>query len=159
MLQLEVQPETKRLRHTIDRIPLLVCADNFWLLATSSQMLQMMGQLWLQIQDSYDAEVGLSECVWTTAAKDEEAGSIRLKGVLLERRSRAKGFVALGATITFDNCSSVPLERCIARAWAALNRHRKILCTKNSNLRLRLGLVQRFAPPALLHCIGSLHHM
>ena len=63
----------------------------------------------------------------------------------------------LGAQVTFDNCASVALQKCITNAWNAFNKHKGLLCSKRGSLKKRLDLLDKFVRPAVSYCIGSLH--
>ncbi|CAK0840877.1 unnamed protein product, partial [Prorocentrum cordatum] len=63
----------------IARLPLMVFADNFYLLASSAQMLRAMWTEWHRIlRQRFACTVLLSDCFWLTTAKDS-AATLRLE--------------------------------------------------------------------------------
>ena len=84
-------------------LSLLLFADNFWLLATSPQMLEAMTQKWLDLLTAAGWEVPLEETTWCTTAPDEHHWKVHAQGCALPHSSRKVGFMALGVWLTFDN--------------------------------------------------------
>ena len=92
-----------------------------------------------------------------TNLEDDLCLNLKIEETLIERAERRKGMKILGAIVTADNVATAPLEYSIQKAWAAFNRHKKVLCCKNANMRPRFCLLNRFVLPVLRYCAGSLH--
>ena len=136
-------------------LSLLFFADNFWLLATSPQMLEAMTQKWLDLLTAAGWEVPLEETTWCTTAPDEHHWKVHAQGSALPRSSRKVGFMALGVRLTFDNSFAYELSERISKAWRAFYKYRDLLCCKNCPMKPRLKLLRLLVACALFWCAGS----
>ena len=58
----------KRARYDTERLPLIVFADNFWLLGTSLTQLKSMTLYWHSLLKKAGLSVDISESCWSTTA-------------------------------------------------------------------------------------------
>ena len=131
-------------------IPILVFADNFWILSKSPSHLQDMFQCWLLILAERGWQVPVPECTWCTTASDDTEGEIvDMFGQVVKRASRSVGFKALGSWISFDNSSSKEIEYRIGQCWKAFESHRDMLCNQRGSLRRRLELLDKVVLPSI----------
>ena len=154
----DVGPQPKRPRTHRQRLPILVYADNYWLLATSFSMLQSMTKCWHKIlTDKFECKTSYKDCRWITTAGDNLGFNLQIDGVAIPRAPRAQGIKVLGAQVSMDNCATAAINRCIANSWVAFRKHKDLLCNKQASPSRRLQLLDRFVRPAVSYCIGSLN--
>ena len=136
-------------------LPILVFADNFWILSKSAPELEAMFSWWFERLRNFGWTVPLEECTWMTSAKDKEVWRVRVGEVEIKRVGRAAGFGALGTLLAADSRTERELENRARRAWAAFFKHEFILCCRNAPLKSRLKLLQILVEPTLFWCAGS----
>ena len=73
-------------------LSVLCFADNFWIIATSADMLQDMFTAFLDRLESSGWIVPLKECSWSTTAADDTPFQILVRDTAVERTSRHEGF-------------------------------------------------------------------
>ncbi len=69
-------------------VSLILVADNDWLVATTPEMLSAMTNEWLRLLGGVGWETPTENLTWCTAAEDEFAANIRVKGTLTRRAGR-----------------------------------------------------------------------
>jgi hypothetical protein len=132
-------------------IPILVFADNFWLISNSPSHLENMLKVWLECLQTKGWKVPLKECVWCTTAPDELNISIYGDNEQLVRRAAKKeGFKALGAWITFDNKFNVEISYRIQQSWKAVHSHRDLFTNTKASITKRLELLNKVVVPSIL---------
>ncbi len=138
--------------------PIILFADNFWLLDSDCCRLQDMYRCWLDLLRRAGWEVQTEECTWTTSADEDipwHEGIRDEEGREVKRSSKAEGFKVLGTMYTLDNNDERELQHRVARAWKAWFRWRSILCCRHTAPAKRLRLAERVLRPAVLWCAGS----
>ena len=148
----------KRSKQRQQRIPIIVYADNYWLLATNLDMLKKMTDCWHGIiTERLDCRITLNECTFATTRPDDNIYDLRLDSVSIKRAPRSTGFKVLGAQVTFDNSASAAVTKLIANAWGAFHKHRGVLCTKKASPARRMHLLDTFVRPVAMYAVGSLN--
>ncbi len=61
-------------------VNLILFADNYWLVATTPDMLSDMRTEWLRLLGEVRWEAPTEDLTWCTAAEDEFVANIRVKG-------------------------------------------------------------------------------
>ena len=97
---------------------LILFADNYWVVATTPEMLSDMTNGWLHLLGEVRWETPTEDLTWGTAAVDEHRADIRVNGALTRRAGREIGFKVLGTMITFDNKFDVEGGNRLTRATA-----------------------------------------
>lgn len=139
----------------VGSLPLLLFADNFWLLGRNSQELNLMLAAWMQCLRDVDLDVPISECVWTTTESDDfKAHEVARNGEVVVRAPRAKGFKALGVQIQMDGGFKLELEAREQAFWRMFWNHSEVLCAQSTPLEPRLRLVGQIFQSSLW-CAGS----
>ena len=129
----------------------IVCfADNYWLFATSANMLESMANEWLTLLDDAGFHTPVDDLTWCTTAPDDFHASISVKGHEAQRTSRKVGFKVLGTLQTFDNTCNVEIKHRVDKAWKAFHLHRDILCSKSASMGKRLRCLQALVASTLL---------
>ena len=109
-------------------IPIVVFADNFWLLSNSPTHLQAMFQCWIQMLGARGWKAPTLECVWCTTAPDDLGCEIKdAEGVVVRRAERCAGCKVLGAWLTFDNSCTREVEYRVGQSWEVFGAHRDML--------------------------------
>ena len=77
-------------------VDLILFADNYWIIATSPQMLWQMTTEWLRLLGEVGWETPTSELTWCTTMDDEVMTKIEINGEMAKRagRKRASKFWA-----------------------------------------------------------------
>ncbi len=148
---------SKKAKINRERLPILVYADNYWLLANTLEMLGNMVQCWHRVLRGFDCHVVLAECVWATTLRDNVRLRLCVDGHVFHRVPRAEGFKVLGSQVSFDQSAAAAMRRCFANAWTAFQKHRAVLCCRRAPLARRFTLLDRFVKPAALFGAGSLN--
>ena len=137
-------------------LPLLLFADNFWLLSTSAAELTRMTQVWLGILSKYGWSVPLHEATWcTTAEGTGREWAVNVHGDVVKRTPHKVGFRALGVQITFDNGFAMELKERFARAWRAFYANSDLLCCRSAPIDKRLRLLEAIVMHSLFWCSSS----
>ncbi len=102
-------------------VNLIMFADNYWLVATSAQMLTLMTREWLSLLERVGWETPVEELSWCTTADDDSNLRIIVNDKLARRPKRGAGFKVLGTMVTFDNNFDVEIENRLARASATFS--------------------------------------
>ena len=131
-------------------LPILVFADNFWLISNSPIHLQVMFRVWLHILKDHGWHVPVDECTWCTTAADAADGNfLDAQGQCVRRSPRDVGFKALGSYVTFDNSCTKELLYRVGQSWKAFGSHRDMLRSPKSSLRKRFALLDSVAFPSV----------
>ena len=86
-----------------DFLPIIVFADNFWILSKSPEELQNMSNIWFSRCAFAGWAIPHNECVWSTTLTDYECRwKLIVEGNTIERRSRDDGVKVLGCVISCD---------------------------------------------------------
>ena len=137
-------------------LPILLFADNYWLIARSNADLEEMTALWLDMLNEHGWGTPHSELTWATTLKDEEfTGKVIIEGKEVSRADRNVGFKALGTYITFNGRNDHELKLRIARAWQAFHKYACILCNKKASTPNRLRMFVVLLHATLFWCSGS----
>ncbi len=122
---------------------LLLFADNYWIIATSIQELQAANDHWQSLLNAAGWETPASELCYATTADDGNFADkpIYSGGTVIQRKSRAEGFKALGTQITFSCRDDKELERRFKAAWCSFHKHADILCCGAAPMKNRLDFL------------------
>ena len=142
--------------HYNDFLPIIVFADNFWLISKSPQELQMMANIWFSRCSYAGWNIPHSECCWATTLTDRECTwKLVVEGNIIERRSRDDGVKVLGCVISCDGRMDIELSLRITAAWNAFYTHRDTLQCSSVPMAKRLKLLQCVVEPSLFWCAGT----
>ncbi len=108
-------------------VNLIMFADNYWLVATSAQMLTLMTREWLSLLERVGWETPVEELSWCTTADDDINLKIIVNDKLVRRPKRGEGFKVLGTMVTFDNNFDVEIENRLARTSATFSANGDLL--------------------------------
>ena len=136
-------------------VSLVLFADNYWLVATSPQMLQAMTVEWLRLLGEVGWKTPTSELTWCTTTEDNVKYDITINGEVVTRSEKKKGFKVLGTLLTFDNNFDVEIENRLARAWRALHANWELLGCKSIPLTRRLQVFRSTVEASFFWCAGS----
>ena len=137
-------------------VSLLLFADHFWLLASSSDQLTAMTLSWLGILESHGWVVPIDEATWSTTGPDDNIEwKVCLPGGNVRRSFRNEGFKALGTWITFDNSFERELQERISAAWRAFFVKKELLCCHAAPFDKRVELLESLVSRSLFWCSGS----
>ena len=163
--------QAKRTRYNTERIPLLLFADNFWLIGTSPRQLTMMARKWHELLHQSGFGVDLSDWTWTSTALEHEASEIRLPNLwptllakpsdsaelLVNHEPRSGAIKVLGSMISATGDCTCEVEHRIVKAWASFHKHRELLMARSGSAYQRLDFLRRVVLPCLLFNIGTCH--
>lgn len=168
--------QAKRNRREIQRLPLLIFADNFWLLAQSPRQLQSMATQWFMLLDRAGFSVELDDCIWTatkttrachtTPAPTVQVPNLwpRLRAgpgddamVKIPWREPEVPTKILGSYITMTNDATAEIEYRISRAWCTFNLYRGLLMARAIPYAKRVSALHRTVLRTLLYGIGTLN--
>ena len=134
---------------------LVLFADNYWLVATSPQMLQLMTIEWLKLLGEVGWKTPTTELTWCTTTEDNVKHDIIINGEVVTRAEKKKGFKVLGTLLTFDNNFDVEIENRLARAWRALHANWELLGCTSIPLTRRLQVFRSTVEASFFWCAGS----
>ena len=97
-------------------VNIILFADNYWLVATSADMLRAMTEKWLDLLAEYGWETPVSDLTWCSTVTDNERAQFEIRGQKALRTTAAVGFKVLGTMLTFDNKMDVEIEYRLSRA-------------------------------------------
>ena len=170
-------PPEKRRRVHHERLPLLLFADNYWILATTKRQLIAMTNAWHRLVSKARMRVVLSECSWISTT-DCTGGSLYLIDFWAEpitgNPSSASsssggrtcslawtpsdvGIKVLGSYVTFNNDCTAEVKYRIVMAWAAFRKHSSLLLAHAGSVRDKFAALTRLVLPSLVYNVGSLH--
>mgnify|MGYP000450195683 CR=1 FL=1 len=95
------------------------------------------------------------DLTWCTAAEDERAANIRLKGTTTRRAGRKEGFKVLGTMIASGNIFDVDVENRLARATRTFWANWELLGCVSIPLAKRLHEFRATVEASFLWCAGS----
>ena len=134
----------------------IICfADNYWLLATSVEMLQAMTTEWMRRLKSGGFHTPHEGLTWCTSAPDAKVFHLTLDGKPVQRASRKVGFKALGVWITFNNRCEVEFAHRMEKAWRAFYANRDILVCRQVSFKRRVQYLETFVGKTLFWGAGS----
>ena len=151
------QRPTKRTRYQTERIPILVFADNFWLLATSIRQLRSMCDKFMELLGKAGFGVDLAECCWSSTSKSNDAAALAMKNrwpellsqpsradtVTITRIARTDSFKALGCQISCSGDCTAEVQYRLARAWAVFAKHSSLVRSRGGSVLHRLCFLRR----------------
>ncbi len=129
-------------------------ADNYWLVATSAQMLTLMTREWLSLLERVGWETPVEELSWCTTADDDINLKIIVNDKLVRRPKRGEGFKVLGTMVTFDNNFDVEIENRLARASATFSANWDLLGCASAPLAKRVQIFRATVEATFLWCAG-----
>eukprot|EP00959_Pyramimonas_sp_CCMP1952_P282165 5897746-Pyramimonas_sp.AAC.1 len=113
------QNKRRRKDLKIDRLSLLLFADNYYVCASSPAMQTQMMEAWhFILRRRYRVVIKHHECYWITTADNSNSAVITLSEGRVTRIPREEGIKMLGAHVSFDGSASTAVQKGIARAWA-----------------------------------------
>ncbi len=130
-------------------------ADNYWLVATSAEMLNLMTCEWLRLLEGVGWETPAEELSWCTTVDDDVNYEIIVDYKRVRRPKRGEGFKALGTIVTFDNNFDVEIENRLARASATFNANWDMLGCASASLAKRVQIFRATVEASFLWCAGS----
>ncbi len=139
---------------------LLLFADNYWIIATSTNELQLAISFWQSLLESAGWFTPVGDLCYATTAGDDQYTTSTVQqhhGEIVQRRAKAEGFKVLGTQLTFGNHNDKEFERRFRAAWCAFHKHADTLCCKAAPLGKRLEFLHKVVVPALFWCAGSWH--
>ena len=135
-------------------VNLTMFADNYWLIATSPNMLSAMSSEWLRLLGEVGWETPTADLTWCTTTADEVNMNIYVDGELTRRPKREVGFKVMGTLVTFDNHFDVEIENRLARANAFWVNRNLLRCT-SCPLAKRIQIFRATVESTFLWCAGS----
>ena len=136
-------------------VDLILFADNYWLVATSPQMLRAMTVEWLRLLGEVGWETPTSELTWCTTMHDDVNMKIVVNEEIAKRAGNKEGFKVLGTIVTFDNNYDVELEHRIQKAVISFHKNKDLLLCSSVPLGKRLQVFRATVEASLLWCAGS----
>ena len=136
-------------------VNLVLFADNYWLVATSPQMLETMTVEWLRLLGEVGWKTPTADLTWSTTAEDGVKYSIRVNGDVARRSERKTGFKVLGTLVSFDNGFDVEVENRLARAWRAFRASWELLGCTSIPLAKRSQVFRATVEASFFWCAGS----
>ena len=134
----------------------LVCyADNYWLFATSVEMLQQMTHAWMDMLQGVGFHTPHDGLTWCTTCSDKTSHSLLWKDHVVQRSPRKIGFKVLGAWISFDNRCETELSFRLDKAWNAFYANRELLCCQGASFGQRLRYLEATVGKSLFWGAGS----
>ena len=121
-------------------VNLIMFADNYWLVATSAEMLGLMTCEWLRLLEGVGWEAPAEELSWCTTVDDEVKYEITVDYERVRRPQRGGGFKALGTIVTFDNNFDVEIENRLARSNVTFNANWNMLGCDSASLAKRVQI-------------------
>jgi hypothetical protein len=113
-----------------DFLPIIVFADNFWILGKGPVELQEMCNTWFPICSRAGWDVPHNECAWATTAADYDCRwQLQVEGHCIERRARDDAIKTLGCLISTNGYMDLELDNRIQSAWNAFHSHADSLCS------------------------------
>ena len=137
-----------------DRVSIVLFADNFWLVATSPEILASMTTAWLKCLKEWAFEVPLDQCTWCTTLSDSISGKVVCNGETVKRASRDEGFKALGCEISFNTYFVVELDNRIAKFWGWFWGYQQFLLNPNIGFKRRLHLLELLMSASMMWFAG-----
>ena len=134
---------------------MILFADNYWLVATTPEMLSDMTNGWLRLLGEVGWETPTKDLTWGAAAVDEYRAGIRVNGALTRRAGRSIGFKVLGTMVTFDSRFDVEVENRLARATATFWASWELLGCTSTPLAKRILIFRATVEASFFWCAGS----
>ena len=100
-------------------VPIILFADNCWLLARNPKELQNMTELWIKFLTQHGFHIPINEISVCTTAPDDSPCAVQLEGSVLIRKPRAVGYRVLGTIVSFDGRNTAELKDRMGKAERA----------------------------------------
>ncbi len=159
----------KKAKAQTERLPILVFADNFWLLASSRRQLQAMFNKLCELLARAGLSIDISECSWSSTCRNPPPMELTVPNrwpailstptndetIRVPFKTRDTAIKGLGSQIACSGDCTAEVDHRIARAWAAFHKHSKLLLCRSASIFRRLERLRSFVLPALLYNIGT----
>ena len=136
-------------------IPLIMFADNFWLLATSDTMLKNMIIHWDAILRRHGHHFPRGDLIWTATIPDDSPALVDPFGSGIPRRLHSEGFKAKDSIITTDGRNTGDLDHRIVQFEKALHANSRTLRSSSTKIASKLRLFQAIMRTVLFWGAGT----
>ena len=109
-------------------LPIVLFANNFWLLATCPKMLSEMLAVWMRLLHKCGWTAPVEDMVWCTTSPDDRNRQVSLSMSVVKRSDRSVGFKALCTMVIFDCSNEAEQNFSIQRAWRSFHQCKDSLC-------------------------------
>ena len=138
-------------------VPIILFADNCWLLAKNPKELQEMTAVWIKFLTEHNFHIPIDEISVCTTAPDYSPCQVTVGGVLRARKPRAVGYKVMGTTLSFDGRNTAELKDRLGKTERAFWANRYTFVNKSNNIVSKLKLLAEILRAVGLRCACVWH--
>jgi hypothetical protein len=138
-------------------VPIILFADNCWLLARDPKELENMTESWIKCLTQHGFHIPVDEISVCTTAPDDSPCRVHVGGSRLIRKPRAVGYKVLGTILSFDGRNSAEIKDRMNKAERAFWANRTSFINKSNNIVSKLKLLAEILRAVGLWCACVWH--